>query len=275
MGLVAITGRADGPADHRTQQATGAGLDQTHQPQRRIARESQPVPDAADPAAVAVGIGNLQRINAIESDRAHPSKAHPRCPGLRQWPGDHLKQRLKRGRTQPATQLTQRLFRHRWHDHARTGQAGAQLRPDPGIADLWEQPKREHEIHSGPRGQCAQPLLHRAGLRQHVINELKRQIAGQLTEMTRGEHPGSDGKRSGQSRGHDRLRRQRDLWRCVGKIVTGPTDLPEVPSPHRPAAMRHATTMASNHAHTPRRSLPVRPSGGVAAHHGDHERHPH
>ena len=60
----------------------------------------------------------------------------------------------------------------------------------------------------------AHPLLRRAGLRQHVVDELEGQIAGQLAQMARGEYPGGDGQRSGKRRGHDRLRRQRDLCWC-------------------------------------------------------------
>jgi hypothetical protein len=80
---------------------------------------------------------------------------------------------------------------------------------------------------SRPRGQHPQPPLDRLGLRQHIIDQLKRQVLGQLPQMTGGEDAPSDGNGMG-DRGRGRLNSQRDLWR-VGKIVTDRPDLPEVP----------------------------------------------
>jgi hypothetical protein len=99
-----------------------------------------------------------------------PTPPATTCPVGRQRAGDHLEHRLERGRTKPAAQLTQCFFRHHGHDMPGAGQTRAQLGPDPGIANPREQPECEHEVHPGPRRQCAQPLLERAGLRQHVVN---------------------------------------------------------------------------------------------------------
>ncbi len=223
-GLVTVVGGADRGAE----QAAGAGLGQAHQPQRGVAGETHPVADAAHPRAVAVGVGHPERVEAVEGDRAHPGEAGPWGAGLGQRPGDHLEQRLERGRPEPTAQLAQRLVRHRGHRQAGAGQPGAQLGPHPGVADLGEQPEREHEIHPRPRGQLAQPALHGPSLGEHVVDQLEGQVAGQLAEMARGEHPGGDGDRPGDrrraegarrgggaaSRGERRvrLRGQRDLW---------------------------------------------------------------
>ena len=131
----------DGPANHRPEQASGTRFDQAHQPQRRVTGKGQPVPNSANPATVVFGVGNLERIKSIESNRAHPSKAHPRGLRLCQRPGDDVEQCLKRGRAKPTAQFPQRFFRHRRHHHAGTGQARAQLGPDPGVADPREQPE--------------------------------------------------------------------------------------------------------------------------------------
>jgi hypothetical protein len=64
--LVPLGSRAERGAD----QVAGAGLGQGHQPQRGISCPAHSVADPADPEAVAVGVGDFQRVEAIEGDRA-------------------------------------------------------------------------------------------------------------------------------------------------------------------------------------------------------------
>ena len=97
-GLVPVSGRPERGAE----QAAGAGLGQRHQPQRGIPGKTHPVPDPAQPAAVAAGVGDLDRVAAVEGDRAQPAEPHPAGMRLGQRPGDHLEQRLQRRRAEPA-----------------------------------------------------------------------------------------------------------------------------------------------------------------------------
>jgi hypothetical protein len=119
------------PAGRRPQrgagQAAGAGLGQRHQPQREIPGKTHPVPDPAQPPAVTAGVRGLERVAAIEGDRAQPAEAHPRRARLGQRPGDHLEQGLHRRRAEPAAQIPQRLLRRARHSHPRqpSGQGSA------------------------------------------------------------------------------------------------------------------------------------------------------
>ena len=63
-------------------------------------------------------------------------------------------------------------------------------------------------------------------LLQNVVDQLERQVLGQLAEMAGGHHPGGNGHGVGDA-GGGRLSTQRDL-RCR-KIVTDLPELPEVP----------------------------------------------
>lgn len=247
VGFVAVPGDTDGTTDHRAEQTTGAGLDQTQQPRGRVTGEGESVVDPPEPGPVPVTVRDLDRAQAVEGDRAQPRVADPGSARLAQRAGDDLEQHLQRGRSEPAPQVAQRLLRHpRRRRHARRvgrdrpvaagqpGQAGAQLVPDPQVADAREQGQGEHEVHARPRREQPQALLGRAGPGQDVVDEFERQVAGQLTEMGRGEHPGTDGDLAGQHQGgrrRDRLREQRDLWSWAGTIVKGLTALPGVPSP--------------------------------------------
>ena len=161
-------------AERGAEQAAGAGLGQRHQPQRGIAGEAHPVADPADPGPVAAGVGNLQRIQAIEGDGAQPGEAHPRRARLGQRPGHHLEQRLQRRGPQAAAQIPQRLLRRARQVQA--GQPGSQLAPHPRVAQPREHAQREHEIHTDPGRQHPQPPLHRPGLLQDIIDQLERQV---------------------------------------------------------------------------------------------------
>ena len=171
-GLVPVGDRADGGA----QQGAGAGLGQGHQPQRGIPGPAHPVADPADPAPVALGVGDLHRVAAIEGDGAQPAEPHPGRMRLGQRPGHHLEQRLQRHRAQAAAQIPQRLLRRA--RQAQPGQPRGQLPPHPRITKMWEQSQRQHEIHPGPGRQQPQPPLHRLGLLQDVIDQFERQVLG-------------------------------------------------------------------------------------------------
>ena len=101
VGLIPVGGRADSGA----QQAAGAGLGQRHHPQRRITGQAQPVADLADPGPVAVSVGDLEGVQAIERDRAQPGEAHPWGAGLGQRPGDDLEQCPQRCRAKAPAQI--------------------------------------------------------------------------------------------------------------------------------------------------------------------------
>ena len=208
VGLVPVGRRAERGAE----QAAGAGLGQRHQPQRRVPGEAHPVADPAQPGPVAVGVGDLQRVQPSKATVRSPAKRHPGRARLGQRPGDHLEQRLQRRRAEPAAQVPQRLLRRA--RHVQPGQPGGQLGPDPGIAQPREHPQREHEVHPGPRRQHPQPPLHRPGLLQDVIDQLERQVLGQLAQMTRGEHPRGDGDGTG-----DRGQWQTEY--ATGPLVSG------------------------------------------------------
>jgi hypothetical protein len=71
--------------------------------------------------------------------------------------------------------------------------------PDLPVAQLGEQARREQQVDHHPRRQHPDPGLGRAGGRQRLIDHLKRDDLGQLTQMTRREHatghrdlPGND-----------------------------------------------------------------------------------
>ena len=168
-GLVPVRRRPQRGAE----QAAGAGLGQGHQPQRGIPGKAHPVPDPAQPAAVTARVGDLERVAAVEGDRAQPAEPHPRRAGLGQRPGDHLEQRLQRRRAEPAAQVPQRLLRRARHGQAI--QPGGQLGPHPRIAQPRVHPQRQQEVHPDPGRQIAQPPLHRPGLLQDVIDQLERQ----------------------------------------------------------------------------------------------------
>ena len=70
------------PADDGAEQGAGAGLDQAHQPQGRVAGEAHPVADAAQPAPVAVGVGHLERVEPSKATVRIPGK---HTPGVRGW----------------------------------------------------------------------------------------------------------------------------------------------------------------------------------------------
>ena len=212
-GLVPVGRRADSGAE----QAAGAGLGQGHQPQRGVSGQAHPVADLAQPRPVAAGVRDLEGIQAVERDGAQTREPHPRRARLGQRPGHHLEQRLQRRRAEPAAQVPQCLLRRARHRQAR--QPGGQLPPHPGISQPREHPKSEHEVHPGTRGQVTQPALHCPGLLQDVIDQLERQVLGQLAQVARGEYPGRDGDDAGDG-GRGRLRTQRDL-RWPGKIVMG------------------------------------------------------
>jgi hypothetical protein len=53
-------------------------------------------------------------------------------------------------------------------------QAGDQLAPHAGVADLGEQRRREDQVGHDPRGQQAQALLGGAGLGEDLIDHLER-----------------------------------------------------------------------------------------------------
>jgi len=169
-GLVAVGGRPE----RRAEQAAGARLGQRHQPQRGVPGKAHPVPDPAQPAAVAAGVGDLERVASVEGNGAQPAKAHSRRARLGQRTGDHLEQRLQRCRAEPAAQVTQRLLRGAGHRQA--VQPGGQLGPDPPVAQPRVHPQRQHEVHPDPGRQVPQPPLHRLGLRQDVIDQLERQV---------------------------------------------------------------------------------------------------
>ena len=171
-GLVPVGRRPERGAE----QAAGAGLGQRHQPQRGIPGKTHPVPDPAQPAAVAARVRGLERVAAVEGDRTQPAEPHPAGVRLGQRPGDHLEQRLQRRRAEPAPQVPQRLLRRAGHRQA--FQPRGQLAPDPGIAQPRVHPQREHEVHPDPGRQVPQPALHRLGLRQDVIDQLERQVLG-------------------------------------------------------------------------------------------------
>jgi hypothetical protein len=192
-GLVPLGGRTENSAE----QTSGAGLDQGHQSQGGVAGPAKPVFDPAEPAAVAVGVGDLQRVTAVEGDGAQAAVAHARGAGLGQRAGYHLEQGFHRRRPRPAAQVTQGFFRRAWHRQAR--QSGGQLVPNPGVSQAREHAQREHEVHPDSRWQITQPALRGPGLLQDVIDQFKRQVLSQLTQMagrknTRG---GRDGPRKG------------------------------------------------------------------------------
>ncbi len=83
VDLVAVTRAPDRAADDGAEQAAGAGLDQTQQPHARVAGERELVTDPAQPAPVPVAVGNLDRVKAVECDRAQPAK---HTPGVLGWP---------------------------------------------------------------------------------------------------------------------------------------------------------------------------------------------
>ncbi len=163
-GLVPVGGRPERGAE----QAAGAGLGQRHQPQRGVSGKAHPVPDPAQPPAVTAGVGDLERVAAVEGDRAQPAEPHPRGARLGQGPGDHLEQRLQRRRAEPPAQVAQRLLRRARHVQA--CQPGGQLGPDPRIAQPRVHPQRHQEVHPDPGRQVPQPPLHRLGLLQDVID---------------------------------------------------------------------------------------------------------
>jgi hypothetical protein len=57
-------------------------------------------------------------------------------------------------------------------------QAGRELGPDPGVAQLGEQAARQQQVHHDTGGQVADPALETAGLLQHRVDHLERHPAG-------------------------------------------------------------------------------------------------
>lgn len=171
--------------------------------------KAQPITDPAQPLPVAFSVGDLQRVEAIECDRAQSPKTYPWRVGLRQRTGDDLKEGLHRRRPQPATQITQCFLR--WLDHRSPRQPDGQLLPDTRVSQAWEHSQRNNEIHSDARRQRPESALHRPGLRQHIINQLERQVLGQLTEVAWGIHAVSNANHMGEH-GSGRLSRQRNPW---------------------------------------------------------------
>ena len=206
-----------GGTEHRTDQSPGAGLDQRHQLQRRIAMMRSP----PQPGPVPLGIGDPQRTAAVE--RHHPvhTETHTwhRRPG--QQPGQHLEQRLHRRAADPSAQVTQCLRRRT--DHRHPGQTRGQLVPDQPVADLGEQTHRQQEVDPDPRRKITQPPLHRSRLRKDRVHELERHDRRQLSQMPRCEPAPGHRNRTGDGRQcgrHDTMRRQRSSsdTSCLGRL---------------------------------------------------------
>ena len=71
-------------------------------------------------------------------------------------------------------------------------------------------PRASTKYTPGPRRQEPQPALHRPGLLQDIIDQLDRQVPGQLPQMPGAEDAPGDTDGMGNA-GRDRLSSQRDL----------------------------------------------------------------
>jgi hypothetical protein len=111
-----------------------------------------PVPDPAQPPAVTAGVGDLERVAAVEGDRAQPGEPDPRRPGWASGPAPPRTAPSRR-RAEPAAQIPQRLLRRARQVQA--GQPGGQLGPDPGIAQPGVHPQRQQEVDPDPGRQIA------------------------------------------------------------------------------------------------------------------------
>ena len=176
-----------GWAEHGAQHRPGAGLDQGHQLDHRVAGGAERGPKLAQPGPVAGGVGHLERHAAVERHGAVAAEPHSRGRRQRHRPGQHLEQRPQRCGTDPTTQIPKRLARRRYS--ARRG--GGELGPHPAVAQPRKQAQRQHEVHPHPRRQIAQPALHGPRLGQHRIDQLDRNLPGQLAQMARSEHRGT------------------------------------------------------------------------------------
>lgn len=96
----------------------------------------------------------------------------------------------------------------------------------PCVANLWELTQSQHEVHAAPGRQLPQPPLD-----QHFVDELERQVLGQLTEMLEGEDIVRDGVFVGDCHRGGKLAGQRDLSRDR-EILVGLPLLSEVPFLH-------------------------------------------
>lgn len=88
-----------GGAEHRADHGAGAGLDQRHQLDLRIAA----VRASSQPATVTLTVRGLDRAAAVEGDRAVRAEAHARRPRWSQYPCHHFEQRLHRSAAHAAT----------------------------------------------------------------------------------------------------------------------------------------------------------------------------
>ena len=179
--------------EHRTQQGAGPGLDQGHQFHHRVAGDAVRGAQLAQPGPVAVGVGHLDRHAAIEGHRPVPAEPHARGGRLCHRPRQRLEQRLHRGGADPAAQIPQRLVRHR---HAQpSAEAGEHARPHLRRTHTREKGKGQNEIHANPGRQPPQPLLGRAGLLEHRVDQLEGYLPGQLAQVTGREHARGHGNR--------------------------------------------------------------------------------
>ena len=94
---------------------------------------------------------------------------------LVQRPSYHLEQRFHRRWPEAAAQVTQSFLRR--HGTAMPCRPAVSL-PTPRVAQPWEHPEREQEIHPSRRQQITQPALRRPGLLQDLIDQLGRQVLG-------------------------------------------------------------------------------------------------
>ena len=170
--------------EHRAQQRSGAGLDHRHQPDHRITGRAQRGAELAQPGPVALGVGHLERHAPVERHGA--VAAEPYAGGVRRGDrsGQHLEQRPHRRRAQAAPQVSKGFGRWRLPAAHRGGEFGPHL----AVAQPGEQAQRQHEVHPDPRRQRPQPPLGGPGLGQHRIDQLDRDLPGQLPEMAGGEH---------------------------------------------------------------------------------------
>ena len=181
-------------ADHGAEQSAGPGLGQGHHPQRRVPGQAQAALHLPQPRPVPLAIRHLDRVQAVERDRAQAPVGHSRSPWPRQRDRDSLEQGLHRGGPDPSAKIPQRLLRG--PGQAQALQRSGQLVPHPQVPQPGEQRHRQQEVHPHPRGQHTHPPLRCPGDLQYVIDQLKRQVPGQLTQMPRSEHPGGDRHRA-------------------------------------------------------------------------------
>ena len=87
--------------------------------------------------------GDLERVAAVEGDRAQPAEPHPRRARLGQRAGDHLEQRLQRRRAEPAAQVPQRFLRRGRHGTSPPARRSAW--PRPARTQPREHPQRQQK----------------------------------------------------------------------------------------------------------------------------------